>query len=140
MPELLTACAGCGRAMAPNAVLYDAGARPVCDACFQQADLLATDRRAADNIRKAGYACLSSGVVALFAPIAHIGFLVACVIVAATSGAFAIQSLARGNERFTQHLTPMQQRIVWVCTIAGLNLAALSALGANFASLLFRLR
>lgn len=137
MPELLKACAGCGRAMAPNAVLYDADARPVCDACYQRADLLATDRRAADNIRKSSYGCLASGVAALFAPIAHIGFLVACVVVALSSGVFALQSLSRGNERFTRHLSPLQQRIVLGCTIAGMGLAALSALGANFAALLF---
>jgi hypothetical protein len=136
MPELLKACAGCGRAMAPNAVLYDADARPVCDACYARADLLATDRRAADNIRKAGYGCLAAGAAALVAPIAHVGFLVACVIAAATSGVFALRSLARGNERFTRHLTPGQRRAVAVCAIAGLNLAALSALGANFARLL----
>jgi hypothetical protein len=137
MPELLKACAGCGRAMNPNAVLYDAEARPVCDACHAKADLLATDRRAADNIRKAGYACLAAGVFALFAPIAHLGFLVACVVVAATSALYAISSLSRGNERFTRHLTQLQQQIVWGCTIAGLALTGLSALGANFARLLF---
>jgi hypothetical protein len=137
MAEILTACAGCGRAMNPGAVLYDADARPVCEACFQQADLVATDRRAADNIRKAGYACLAGGIGALFAPIAHIGFLVACVIVVVSSAVFALQSLARGNERFTKHLTPVQRRITWVCTIAGLNLAGLSVLGANFARVLW---
>jgi hypothetical protein len=140
MPELLKACAGCGRAMNPTAVLYDAEARPVCDDCFRKADLLATDRRAADNIRKAGYGCLAAGVGALFAPIAHVGLLVACVLVAASSGLFALQSLARGNERFTRHLTPRQRQLVWVCTIAGLNLAGLAALGANFARLLYTYR
>jgi hypothetical protein len=137
MSEILKACVGCGRAMNPNAVLYDADARPICDACHAQADLLATDRRAADNIRKAGYACLAGGVVALFAPIAHLGFLVVCVVVVATSAVFALQSLARGNERFTRHLTPVQRKLVWVCTIGGLNLTALSVLGANFARLVF---
>jgi len=137
MPELLKACAGCGRAMNPNAVLYDADARPICDDCYARADLLATDRRAADNIRKAGYGCLAAGGAALFAPILHIGFLVACVVAAATSGVFVLQSLGRGNERFTKHLSLMQRRIILACTIAGLNLTALSALGANFARLLF---
>jgi hypothetical protein len=136
MPELLKACAGCGRAMNPHAVLYDAEARPICDDCHARADLLATDRRAADNIRKAGYACLAAGVVALIAPIAHGGFLVACVVVAASSGVFALQSLARGNERFTGLLTPVQRRIAWACTIIGLDLAALSLLGVNLARLL----
>ena len=140
MPELLKACAGCGRAMAPNAVLYDADARPVCDACYHQADLIATDRRAADNIRKSSYGCIAAGIAALFAPIAHVGFLVACVVVAISSGVFALQSLTRGNERFTRHLTPMQQRISWVCTIAGMSLAVLAGLGANFATVLFASR
>jgi hypothetical protein len=123
--------------MSPNKVLYDAEARPVCDTCYQRADLLATDRRAADNIRKAGYGCLSSGVLALFAPIVNGLLLGACVVVALTSGVFAVQSLARGNERFTRHITPMQQRIVWVCVIVGMKLAALALLGVNFARLLY---
>ena len=137
MPELLKACAGCGRAMNPNAVLYDTDGRPICDACSARADLLATDHRAADNIRKAAYACLASGAVSLIAPIA-IGFLVVCVVLTVSSGVYALQSLARGNERFTQYLTPMQRRIAWVCTIAGINLTALSLLGANFARVVFK--
>jgi hypothetical protein len=136
MPELLKACAGCGRAMSPQGVLYDAQARPVCNACFNKADLIATDRRAADNIRKAGYLCLASGVGSLFAPLA-IGFLVACVIATLTTGVYVLQSLARGNERFTKHLTPLQQRIVWVCTISGIVLSGLSVMGVNFARLVF---
>ncbi len=137
MAEILTACTGCGRAMNPNAVLYDADARPLCEACFHKADLVATDRRAADNIRMAGYACLAGGMGALFAPVAHIGFLVACVVLVVSSAVFALQSLARGNERFTKHLTPVQRRIAWVCTIIGLNLTALSLLGANFTRVLW---
>lgn len=137
MSEILTACVGCGRAMAPNAVLYDREARPICDDCYHQADLLATDRRAADNIRKAGYVCLAGGVVGLIAPIAHFGFFAACVIVVLTSGVYALQSLARGNERFTKHLTPMQQQLAWVFTIGGISMVGLSLLGVNL-SLLVR--
>jgi hypothetical protein len=136
MAEILTACTGCGRAMTPGTVLYDAEARPICDACFQKADLIATDRRAADNIRKAGYVCLAAGIASLFAPVA-IGFQIACVVVTLTSGVYALQSLARGNERFTKHLTPVQQRVVWVCTIGGIALSALSIMGVNIARLLY---
>lgn len=137
MPELLTACTGCGCAMSPNAVLYDAQARPVCDACFQKADLVATDRRAADNIRKAGYLSLAGGVASLFAPLA-MGFHVVTIVLTLTSGVYAIQSIARGggNERFTKHLTPMQQQIVWITTIGGFVLVALSLMGVHFARLL----
>jgi choline-glycine betaine transporter len=74
---------------------------------------------------------------ALVAPIAHVGLLVACVILAATSGVYVLQSLARGNERFTRHLTPWQRQLAWACTIVGLALTALSVLGANFAHVLF---
>ena len=137
MPELLTACAGCGCAMSPNAVLYDAAARPVCDACFHKADLIATDRRAADNIRKAGFLCLAGGVASLFSPLA-MGFHVVTIVLTLTSGVFALQSIARGggNERFTRHLTKLQQQLVWGCTIAGIVLMALSLMGVNFARLL----
>ncbi len=137
MAEILKACASCGRAMNPNAVLYDAQARAICEACFQMVDLVATDRRAADNIRKAGYACLSFGIAALFAPIMHFGLLIACVVVVGSSAIFTMQSLARGNERFTRHLSPVQRQVVWGCSIAGLGLTALSLMGANFASLLW---
>jgi hypothetical protein len=136
MPELLKACDLCGRAMNPNAVLYDAEARAICEPCFQMSDLVATDRRAADNIRKAGYLCAATGVACLFAPFA-LGFLTVCVIIALTSGIFAIQSLARGNERFTRHLTAAQQRVVWGCTIGGLLLAALSVMGLNLTRLVY---
>jgi hypothetical protein len=135
MAEILTACTGCGRAMSPSSVLYDTEARPICDACFQKADLLATDRRAADNIRRAGYVCFAAGVGSLFAPIA-IGFLVACVVIVLTSGVYTLQSLARGNERFTKHLSKLQQQVVWVCTIGGIGLMALSLMGVNFARLI----
>jgi hypothetical protein len=137
MAEILKACASCGRAMNPNAALYDAEARAICEACFQMVDLVATDRRAADNIRKAGYACLASGIASLFAPAVNVVFLVACILVVGSSAIFAMQSLARGNERFTRHLTPLQQRIVWVCTIAGLVLMALSLMGMNFSRLIW---
>ena len=136
MAQLLMACSGCGVAMSPKTVLYNRDAMPVCDACYGKADLLDTDRRAAANIRKAGFACLAAGVVALFAPMAHIGFLVACVVLALTSGVFALQSLARGNERFTKHLTPLQRQIAWASSVAGLALSAISVMGGNFARLL----
>jgi hypothetical protein len=137
MPELLKACAGCGRAMNPNAVLYDAEARAICDACFHQADLLATDRRAADNIRKAGYLSLAGGVASLIAPIA-MGFVVVCVVLTLTSGVYAVQSLARGNERFTRYLTPLQRQLVWAGTIGGISLMTLSLMGVNLATVLLK--
>jgi hypothetical protein len=130
MPELLTACAGCGCAMSPNAVLYNAAAQPLCQSCFNKADLIATDRRAADNIRKAGYLCIGAGVTSLIAPIA-MGFLIVCVVLALTSGVYALQSLARGNERFTAHLTPLQRQVVLACTIGGIALVAFSLMGVN---------
>ena len=137
MPELLKACAGCGCAMNPTKVLYDTDARPVCPTCFDRADLLATDRRAADNIRKAGYACIAGGAVALVAPIGYLGFQIVCAVLVVTSGLFVLQSLARGNERFTRHLTLAQRRLAWACTLGGGALTALSFMGANFARVLF---
>lgn len=122
--------------MSPSTVLYNREAMPVCDACAGKEDLLDTDKRAAGNIWKAGFVTLGAGLVALVAPLAPFGFLIACVVVALSSGVYALQSLARGNERFTKHLTQAQQQIVWVCTIGGIALSALSLMGVNAARLL----
>lgn len=123
--------------MNPNAVLYDAQARAVCNACFDRADLAATDGRAAGNIRKAGYLSLAGGLASMVAPIA-MGFLVVCAVLTLTSGVYALQSLARGNERFTRLLTPVQRQVAWVCAIAGIALLALSLMGANLAVVLLK--
>ena len=119
--------------MAPANVLYTSDAKPVCFSCNSKLDLVDTDKRAADNIRKAGYTCLAAGVIGLVAPIAHFGFLIACIVVALTSGIFAIQSLARGNERFTKWISKTQRDVLWVVTIIGIALCALSLMGMNFA-------
>jgi choline-glycine betaine transporter len=117
--------------MSPSTVLYNREAMPVCDACYRKADLLDTDRRAADNIKKAAYVCLGAGLVTLIAPMAYFGFHIAAVVIALTSGLYTLQSLARGNERFTKHLTPVQQQIVWGVTVGGMALAVLSLMGLN---------
>jgi len=116
--------------MNPGAALYDTQGRAVCQTCFDKLDLVATDHRAAANIRRAGYVSLAGGVASLFAPIA-MGFSIVCAILTLTSGVYAIQSLARGNERFTALLTPLQRQLVWACTIGGIALMTLSFMGVN---------
>jgi hypothetical protein len=127
MTAILTACRGCGRAQDPRKVLYDAQGEPTCDACARQVDLLETDRRAAGNIRRAGYTAGATGAASLVAPM--LGMLAACVVVAWASGLFALVSLDRSNERFARHLTRAQRAAVWVLAIGGMVAAAAAALG-----------
>ena len=121
--------------MNPVSVLYDREGRPICDPCHNRQDLIETDRRAANNIRKAGFATLAAGVLGLIAPIAHGGLLLACAIAGLASGVFTLQSLARGNERFSNLLSPVQRKLALVCALLGILLLALSMMGANFGRL-----
>ena len=125
-----TTCSGCGKGLAQAEILYTADARPVCAACSAQADLLETDKRAAGNIVKAGWAALGAGALAFVGPIALLGIITYFFVASSVIGAvFAIQGLARGNERFTQHLSEGQRVMGHVCAVGGMILSALTLLG-----------
>src|SRR4051812_15377303 len=97
-------CSSCSRPLpSPSDVLYSADAQIVCSTCYAKADIVETDKRAANNIRNAGWTCLFAGVVSWFAPLAGMIALGFAIAIALTSGIFAMQSMARGNERFTKH-------------------------------------
>jgi hypothetical protein len=125
-----TTCSGCGTSLAPADVLYTADATPICAACNAKLDLVETDKRAAANIVKAGWAAVGTGALAFFGPFALLG-IITYFFVAGTliSAIFAIQGLARGNERFTQHLTAAQRTTVWICAVVGTSLAAVTVMG-----------
>jgi hypothetical protein len=111
-------------------VLYTADAKPTCAMCAAKADLLETDKRAANNIVKAGWGAVGTGTLAFFGPFAMLGIITYFFVASALiSAIFAIQGLARGNERFTQHLSGSQRTTVWVCSIVGICLAAVTVLG-----------
>lgn len=87
----------------------------VCSVCFDQASLRGHEQRAAGNIQKAAWSCLTCSVLAwFFDPFFMIDVL--CVL----SGLFALKSMTRGNERFTRYLSGGEHTQVWVCTILGL--------------------
>jgi hypothetical protein len=124
-----TACSGCGAAIEQANVLYTADARIVCAKCYANEDIIATDKRAAQNIVKAAIGCAVFGVVSFFSPLS--GFLavvIGCIVATFVSGIYAIQSLARGNERFTKHLTSGDRILIWFCSIFGFLIAGLMGL------------
>jgi uncharacterized membrane protein len=124
-----TTCSQCGVTLQPADVLYTADARVVCQKCYALGDIVETDKRAAHNIRNAAIACAVLGVLSFFSPLS--GFMVVvigCVVATFVSGIYAIQSLARGNERFTRHLTGGDRILIWFCCIFGFLIAGLMGL------------
>lgn len=125
------ACSGCGKPISGSEILYTEDARVVCAACEGKADIVATDKRAAGNIVKAAWSSVGSGLVALGASAAMLGIITwLLVAMAFVPAIFAMSSLASGNERFTQHLSPGQRTGAWVCAVVGIALAALALMGA----------
>lgn len=125
----MNSCSSCGRPLPSQSdILYTADARIVCSGCYAKADIVETDKRAANNIRNAAWTSLLAGVLSWFAPLAGMIALGFAIAIALTSGVFAMQSMARGNERFTKHLTNVQTSLVWVTSVIGVALAGLMAL------------
>ncbi|HEU0031163.1 MAG TPA: hypothetical protein VFQ53_11060 [Kofleriaceae bacterium] len=125
----MTTCSGCGAQMAPQNVLYTSTADPVCAKCYAKADIVATDQRAAANIKRLAVGSALGGLLAFFSPLSGFGIVViASIIFAMASGIWALQSMARGNERFTQHLQGSGRAMVWVLSVFGIAVAGFSLL------------
>ena len=122
-------CGSCGTPVASANVLYTAEALAVCARCFANDDLLATDKRAARNIRSASIMALVAGVIAIFAPLGGSIAVGASCLVAFSSAIFAVQSMTPRNLRFTKHLTGGDKTMIWIFSILGMALAAFTALG-----------
>jgi hypothetical protein len=110
-------------------VLYTTDARIVCAACFGKADIVETDKRAANNIRNAAVASLVAGLLSFVMPI-FVGLIIEILFLALafSSGLYALRSLMPGNERFSRHLTLGQRVGIWICAGIGLGLASLVTL------------
>jgi hypothetical protein len=118
--------------MAVADVLYDTEGNQVCANCNAAADLLATDKRAAGNIVKAGWGALGSGVLAFVGPFMLIGLITYFFVAGAlVSGAYVFNSMMRGNERFTVHLTAAHRATAWATACIGIALAALTVFGVS---------
>jgi len=115
--------------LAPQNVLYTTEAKVVCAKCYAKEDILATDKRAANNIRNAAVGSALGGVMSFFSPLSGMMIVViAMVVFTIISGIYAIQSLARGNERFTKHLSSGTRVMIWVGSIFGIAVAGFMGL------------
>jgi len=124
-------CAGCATPIDPASALYTADAKMVCARCYAANDILETDKRAAHNIRNAAIGCAVGGLFSFFSPLSGLMIVVVAVIVATiSSGIYAINSLANGQERFTRHLTQGDRVLIWFCSIFGMAVAGFMGLAA----------
>lgn len=125
----MTTCSGCGAQIAPQNVLYTTAADPVCAKCYAKEDIVETDKRAAANIKRLAIGSAVGGVITFLSPLSGIGLVViGCILFSMISGIWALQSMARGNERFTRHLTSGDRTLVWIASIFGIALSGLMGL------------
>lgn len=124
-----TTCGSCGKALAPNDVLYDAEARVQCGACASKAEISRDEARSAKNIKRAAFTCLGAGVFAFacFTVLFGLGFW-AGAIISVGAGLYAGQSMLTNGERFLKYLSPAEKAAIWVCTVLGLAIAAYETL------------
>lgn len=86
----------------------------VCSVCSDVASVRGHEQRAAGNITKAAWSCLTCAVLGwFFDPFFSVDVL------SFLSGLYALRSIRRGNERFTRYLSASAQTQIWVCTILG---------------------
>ena len=115
--------------LAQSDVLYTADARIVCPACFGKADIVETDKRAANNILNAAAASLVAGLLSIVMPV-FVGLIIEILflVIAFSSGFYALRSLMPGNERFSRHLTLGKRIGIWICAGIGIGSAGLVTL------------
>jgi hypothetical protein len=110
----------CGTQLKSSDVLYTSEGNMVCTACSGKSSMLDDEKRAAGNIQKAAWSCLASALFGwLFNPMFVMNILTIL------GGIYAIQSMMRGNERFTKYLSSGARTQIWVCSIAGLAITGI---------------
>ncbi|HEX4417368.1 MAG TPA: hypothetical protein VH165_05685 [Kofleriaceae bacterium] len=109
-------CSGCGVALAQADILYTTDAQIVCAACSAKADLVETDKRAANTIRSTGFASFGFAIASfVFNP-----FLL-CTILSVVSAFYALGSFWNPNDqRYTKHISRGAR--FWVMTAAAVAL------------------
>jgi hypothetical protein len=115
------ACTRCSRALPAPEILYSPEGAVVCVICSQQSEILGAEQRSAGNIGASAYASIAIAVCSLF-----INPFYVMTILAISSGAYALRSLAADNSRFSRHVGSSKTGIQ-VCAYAGIILAALLA-------------
>jgi hypothetical protein len=122
-------CSMCGTPVAPQNILYTQDARVVCARCYAQADIVETDKRAANNIRNAAIGCAIGGIFTFFSPLS--GMVIIVLVAAALtimSGVFAVMGVTSNQTRFTRHLTSGDRVLIWFCSIFGMLVGGFVAL------------
>ena len=122
-------CSGCNKPLAAHDVLYTAEAKIVCAECNGKAEISRDESRSARNIKRAAFTCLGAALfgLACMMMMFALGFW-PCAIISVASGLFAANSMISNGERFLRYLTAFDKTLIWVCTLAGLGIAAFETL------------
>jgi hypothetical protein len=122
-------CSGCNQPLATGDVLYTDEAQIVCAACAGKAEISRDEARSARNIKRAAVTCLAAAVLSFGALITMFGLgFWACAIISVSAGLFAANSMISNGERFLRYLSAADKTVIWVCTLAGLGIAAFETL------------
>ena len=124
-----TNCTVCGKALAANDVLYTSEAAVICVECSGKAEIAGDEQNSAKNIKRAAFTCLAAALLGFgsFMVMFSLGFW-AGAIISVGAGLFAANSMLSNGERFLRYLSPADKTTIWVCTIAGLGIAAYETL------------
>jgi len=126
----MTACGICGAQLAGADFLYNAQGQPSCSRCADRTDLADTDRRAAGNIVKAGWASLGAGIAAFACGMMFLGIITWLVAASSiVSAVFCFLGFGRDSQRFKNLLTDGQRATALTCSVIGLLFSALAVLG-----------
>lgn len=111
---MATTCSGCGVSLNEADVLYTPDAKIVCGTCNANADILATEKRAGNNIKSAGFGALGMAALTfIFNPF----FLF--TVLSTASAVYVLKSLSdQGDERFTKHIKNDKALIYACCGLA----------------------
>ena len=122
-------CSGCTKALAPGDVLYTGEAKIVCAECAGKAEISRDEASSARNIKRAALTCLVAAVLGFGSLITMFGLgFWACAIISVGAGLFAANSMISNGERFLRYLSAADKTVIWVCTLAGLGIAAFETL------------
>jgi hypothetical protein len=130
MATTMTVCGSCSAHIAGTDFLYNPQGLPMCAGCADKTDLANTDRRAANNIVRAGWAALGASLLAFAAGMMLLG-IIADVIAASSivSAVFCLVSFSGNSDRFSKLLTAGQRTTAFACSIVGLLFSALTVFG-----------
>jgi hypothetical protein len=123
-------CSACGKGLAASDVLYTSEAAIICAECAGKAEIVGDERNAARNIKIAAFTCLGAALMGFGAFMVAFGLgFWSGAIISVSSGLYVLNAMIGAeSERFTRYLSAATKSTIWLCTLAGLAIAAYETL------------